>query len=103
MKVGYIARPNKKGQVVIPKKLRDELGITSDTAINFVIRDNGVYMYPIEEVVVSSVEKGKLDVGKEKKRKSSQKKKDPLLELIGIGKSRTGRVGLNVDEIYERV
>lgn len=102
MKVGYIAKPNKKGQVVIPKKLRDELGITSDTAINFILRDNGLYMYPVEEVVVrlESPRNRKSDI---EPKVTKTTKKDPLLELIGIGKSKTGRVGLNIDEIYEGV
>lgn len=31
---------------------------------------------------------------------SKKTKKDPLLELVGIEESKTGTVGLNVDEIY---
>ncbi|MEK7188615.1 MAG: CopG family transcriptional regulator [Patescibacteria group bacterium] len=27
-------------------------------------------------------------------------KRNPLIDLIGIGKSKTGTIGLNVDEIY---
>lgn len=51
MKVGFIAEPNKKGQIVIPKKLRDALGITPQTSLNLVLRGGGIYIYPIDEVV----------------------------------------------------
>ena len=51
MKIGIITRPNKKGQVVIPKKIRDELYITENTPLNLVLRDNGIYIYPIEKII----------------------------------------------------
>lgn len=51
MKVVNIAEPNKKGQIVIPKKARDALGITEDTPLNIVVRGEGLYLYPIEEVI----------------------------------------------------
>ncbi|MEK7534411.1 MAG: AbrB/MazE/SpoVT family DNA-binding domain-containing protein [Patescibacteria group bacterium] len=51
MKVGFIAEPNKKGQIVIPKKLREALGITPQTHLNLVLRGRGIYIYPIDEVV----------------------------------------------------
>ncbi|MEX1112325.1 MAG: AbrB/MazE/SpoVT family DNA-binding domain-containing protein [Candidatus Andersenbacteria bacterium] len=50
MKVGEFAKPNKKGQIVIPKKYRDELGISDEVSLNIVRRGNGLYMYPIKEV-----------------------------------------------------
>lgn len=42
-----IAKPNVKGQVVIPKKVRESLGITPDTFLNIVVRGQGIYMYPL--------------------------------------------------------
>lgn len=51
MKVGIIAKTNQKGQVVIPKKIRDSLGITADVSLHILIRDKGVYMYPITNIV----------------------------------------------------
>lgn len=51
MKIGTIATPNKKGQVVIPKKMRDALGLNVDMPINLVLRDNGIYLYPVGEVI----------------------------------------------------
>ena len=50
MKFGYISEPNSKGQIVIPKKLRDDLGITQDTPLQIVQRGEGIYIYPIEGV-----------------------------------------------------
>ncbi len=51
MKIGIITKPNKKGQVVIPKKIRDELYINENTPLNLVLRDNGIYIYPIEKII----------------------------------------------------
>lgn len=52
MKVVNIAEPNAKGQIVIPKEIREALGITQDTPLNIVVRGEGLYLYPIEEVIL---------------------------------------------------
>lgn len=54
MKVGYITKSNKKGQIVIPKEVRNALGIIGDVSLNMVLRDRGVYLYPIEEVTTAA-------------------------------------------------
>lgn len=51
MKIGSIARPNAKGQVVIPKEVRDALGIDANALLTIVVRGRGIYMYPIDEVI----------------------------------------------------
>lgn len=51
MKIGNIVEPNSKGQIVIPKKVRDALGITPQTPLNLVVRGTGIYLYPIDEVM----------------------------------------------------
>lgn len=52
MKIVTIVEPNSKGQIVIPKAIRDELGITSDTPLNMIKRGGGIYLYPISDVVL---------------------------------------------------
>ncbi len=54
MKVGVIAKPNQKGQIVIPKEIRDSLGIDSQVALNLIVRGNGIYIQPIEEVIIKT-------------------------------------------------
>lgn len=54
MKVGYIAKSNKKGQIVIPKEVREALGITTNASLNIVMRENALYVYPIKEVLGES-------------------------------------------------
>lgn len=54
MKVGNIVEPNSKGQIVIPKKIRDELHIDENTPLNIVVRDNGIHMYPIKGVTTAT-------------------------------------------------
>lgn len=39
---------------MIPKKLRDNLGITQDTLLQIVPRGEGIYIYPIEGVLIKS-------------------------------------------------
>lgn len=56
MKVSTISQTNAKGQVVIPKEVRDSLGITPQTPLNIVLRGEGVYLYPVKEILTS--EKG---------------------------------------------
>lgn len=50
MNMGIIVTPNTKGQVVIPKKFRDELGIGPGTSLNAVVRNDGIYLYPVIDV-----------------------------------------------------
>ena len=50
MKIGKILRPNKKGQIVIPKEIRNELGIDQYSTLNLLIRDNGFYVHPITSI-----------------------------------------------------
>lgn len=46
-----ITKPNQKGQVVIPKKIRDSLGINANVLLQAVIKGGGVYLYPIRDIV----------------------------------------------------
>lgn len=51
MKIPHITKPNEKGQIVIPKDLRDELGISEKVSLHLVKKGQGIYIYPIEEVI----------------------------------------------------
>lgn len=53
MKITTISQTNAKGQVVIPKAVRESLGITPQTPLNIVLRGEGIYLYPIREVLTS--------------------------------------------------
>lgn len=52
MKVVTIVQPNEKGQIVIPKKTRDTLGITPAMPLNIVVRDGAIHLYPVREILV---------------------------------------------------
>jgi len=54
MNIGTITKPNIKGQIVIPKQMRDTLGIKENTPLNLVVRGNGIYIYPIAQIVAKS-------------------------------------------------
>lgn len=51
MKVGFITEPNSKGQIVIPKKIRDDLNIDENTPLNIRVVNDGIWVHPIREVV----------------------------------------------------
>ena len=50
MKIGILTKPNEKGQIVIPKEIRDRLDISKDTGLNILVGDTGFYVYPINQV-----------------------------------------------------
>lgn len=51
MKVGIITKTNQKGQLVIPKEMRQTLGIDTDVPLNLILEREGIYIYPVDEVV----------------------------------------------------
>lgn len=53
MKIQHMTKPNEKGQIVIPKDLRDELGINAKVFLHLVKKGPGIYIYPVEEVTGS--------------------------------------------------
>ena len=57
MKVGIITQPNRKGQIVIPKKFRDTLGINDTVHLNITIYGNGIYIHPLPTVVLQAKRK----------------------------------------------
>jgi AbrB family looped-hinge helix DNA binding protein len=48
MNLPLFTQTNKKGQIVIPKKARDKLGITEGTVLQIVIGDQSVQLYPLK-------------------------------------------------------
>lgn len=54
MNVLQITKPNIKGQIVIPKGIRDTLDIDENVSLNISVRDGGIFIYPIEEVLVKA-------------------------------------------------
>lgn len=54
MNLGNIVEPNSKGQIVIPFKIRQALGITPDTPLSIFMRGEGVYIQPIKGIITSS-------------------------------------------------
>lgn len=54
MKVGTVTTTNDKGQLVIPKEMRDALGIDSGATLNLVLAGKGIYVYPVEEFITKS-------------------------------------------------
>lgn len=51
MNIGIITTPNAKGQVVIPKRFRDKLGISENTTLNIVLGSDNIQIYPVAGVI----------------------------------------------------
>ncbi len=51
MKIQDIVSTNTKGQLVIPKAMREQLSITSDSKLYIVLRGNSIYISPIQDVI----------------------------------------------------
>jgi|ERR1035438_3979423 AbrB family looped-hinge helix DNA binding protein len=51
MKIGTVTNTNSKGQLVIPKEIRDALGIDSTVTLNMMLTGKGIYIYPVEEFI----------------------------------------------------
>jgi AbrB family looped-hinge helix DNA binding protein len=47
MNIGHFTTPNTKGQIVLPKSIRDALGITERVTLNIRIVGDGVYIQPV--------------------------------------------------------
>lgn len=80
-----ISTTNTKGQVVIPKDVRDSLGITPQTPLNIVLRGEGVYLYPVREVLTS--ERGSVPYAEILKKTQGAWGRDPL-EVVSERKRR---------------
>ncbi len=50
MKIGIVTKTNQKGQIVIPKTMREELGIDAKMPLNLTLKDNGIYIHPVDAV-----------------------------------------------------
>lgn len=51
MKIGNIVQPNAKGQIVIPKKIRKSLGITTHSLLHLIQSGKSIILHPISDVV----------------------------------------------------
>lgn len=51
MNIGIIVNTNVKGQVVIPKKIRDSLAISPQTPLQIIQAGQSIVLHPISDVV----------------------------------------------------
>lgn len=56
MNIGIITTPNKKGQIVIPKKYRDALEIDDTVPLNLVLQEKAIFIYPVRKINESKVD-----------------------------------------------
>jgi AbrB family looped-hinge helix DNA binding protein len=54
MKIGVFTSPNDKGQIVIPKEIRDALSIDTNATLNIILAGKGIYIYPVEEFLTKA-------------------------------------------------
>lgn len=51
MNLGNIVSPNEKGQIVIPKEIRDAMGIISGSYLQLIYSGSSIILNPIKAVV----------------------------------------------------
>ena len=51
MNIGVFTKPNEKGQILIPKEMRDQLGITSDATLNLTMTGKGIYIALVDSFI----------------------------------------------------
>lgn len=54
MKAGLFTNTNDKGQIVIPKEVRDALGINPSITLSLMMSGNGLYIYPVAEFITKA-------------------------------------------------
>ncbi len=54
MNLTTIAKPNSKGQIVIPKRFRQELNIDENVFVNLILKPDGVLISPLNKSNISS-------------------------------------------------
>ncbi len=54
MNLTTITKPNSKGQIVIPKKFRQELDINENVFVNLILKPEGVLISPLNKSTTSS-------------------------------------------------
>jgi len=54
MNTGTITKTNTKGQMVIPKNIRDVLGIDYNIPLNIIVKGAGFYVYPIRKIMIGN-------------------------------------------------
>ncbi|MDO8570752.1 MAG: AbrB/MazE/SpoVT family DNA-binding domain-containing protein [Candidatus Daviesbacteria bacterium] len=54
MKIGSFATTNNKGQIVIPKEMRDILAIDTNVVLNLILAGKGIYLYPVTEFLTKA-------------------------------------------------
>ncbi len=54
MNVGTFTTPNAKGQIVIPKGIRDKLGINEKVTLNITVSGNAIHIYPVSGFITST-------------------------------------------------
>lgn len=58
MNIGVFTNANSKGQVVIPKAMRDKLRINEKVTLNIRVANNAIHIYPVSNVNLYSNEDG---------------------------------------------
>lgn len=51
MNIGTIVTPNTKGQIVIPYKIRQNLGITAQTSLQLLQAGQSIVLHPISDII----------------------------------------------------
>lgn len=51
MKIRNLVKTGPKGQIIIPKEMREALGLRENSHLSITIRNKGIYIEPVEEFI----------------------------------------------------
>jgi len=54
MNLTTVTKPNSKGQIVIPKRFRQELNLDENVFVNLILKPEGVLITPLNKPTISS-------------------------------------------------
>src|SRR3989344_9667622 len=54
--IGIIIRPMLRGQITLPKKYREKLGITPETPLNVTLEQDAIVVKPLHELIPQPVQ-----------------------------------------------
>lgn len=96
-----IAKVTSKGQVTIPKELRDQLNIEQGSSVVFVRRDEGVMMVPLNPPNAAQPRPGRASREMTQQEKRAFIQEEASKYNIDLGQAREERKGKSAEQLLD--
>ncbi len=88
-----LVRVSSKGQVVLPKEIRDEAGVTKQDRLLVITDERGILLQKVDERQAKKDLRSMLDYFREKFRKAGITRADVEKEIKAVRAEKYGKVG----------